>query len=198
MNLFSFLYPHSKIPLEQQLENLAECGIRLKPEFSVNTLLESYERGKYEERPYVGAVIRMGGETEREPFRPLSDSLWHLNTRCIDGPGSYAFVAIRMRDLAQGDLPIENIRDHVDAENGDAWVAFEIGGETVEWHARIKEDWIDPEILANFCSLLSAQNTSRRYTYMDLKGDDCIIGCATEDQLRKLRKMTGMNFGWLA
>ncbi|MGZ4815667.1 MAG: hypothetical protein ACXVZV_09675 [Terriglobales bacterium] len=197
MNLFSFLYPHPKISLEQQLENLATCGIRLRPEFSVETLLESFDRERYEERPYVGAVIRMGGETEHEPFWPLSDNVWHLNTRCIEAPGSYVYVAERMRDLAQGELPIENIRDHVDIENGDAWVAFEIGGETVEWHAVVKQDWIDPEILENFCRLLAAQGATRRYTYMDLKGQDCMIGCSTEDELRRFRKMTGMNFGWL-
>ena len=197
MKLFSFLYPHPKLSLDQQLENLATCGIRLRPEFTVDTLLESFDRGKYEERPYVGAVIRLGGETEHEPFRPLSDNLWHLDTESIHGEGSYKYVAERMRDLAQGELPIENIRDHFDAENGDAWVAFDLRGETLEWHARVKEDWIDPGILTNFCALLRQQNGSRRYTYLDLKGQNCIIGCATEEELRKLRKMTGMNFTWL-
>jgi hypothetical protein len=196
MRLFSFLYPHSTITLEEQLANLARCGIHLKPQFSVATLLESFEREKYEERPYVGAVIRMGGETEHEPFTPLSDNLWHLDTECISGAGDYADIAERMRDLAQGELPIENIRDHVDHENGDAWVAFELRGETIEWHARVKQKWIDPEILSNFCALLAQQAGARRYTYLELKGQDCIIGCATEDELRRLRKMTGMNFSW--
>jgi len=197
MSFLSRLIPAPRIPLEQQLENLATCGIRLNPEFSVETLLESFPREKYEERPYVGAVIRLAGEVEHEPFTPLSNNLWHLDTKCIEGPGDYAYIAGRMRDLAQGELPLENIRDHVDQENGDAWVAFELNGETIEWHARVKEDWIDAEILSNFCALLSAQNATRRYTYFDLKGQDCIIGCATEDELRRLRKLTGINFTWL-
>lgn len=196
MNFLSRLIPKPHITLEKQLENLATCGVHLKPKFSVDTLLESFERAKYEQRPYVGAVIRMGGETEHEPFTSLSNSLWHLDTECIEGPGSYTHVAERMRDLAQGELPIENIRDHVDPENGDAWVAFELRGETIEWHARVKEDWIDPEILSNFCALLATQDGTRRYTYLDLKGQNCLIGCATEEELRRLRKMTGMNFSW--
>jgi len=197
MRLFSFLFPHPHVSLEQQLENLKACGIHLRPEFSVETLLESYAREKYEERPYVGAVIRMGGEADHEPFTPLSSNLWHLDTECIEGPGSYARVAERMSGLAQGELPIENIRDNVDFANGDAWVAFELRGDTIEWHARVKEHWIDPEILSNFCGLLSAQDATRRYTYLDLKGQNCIVGCATEQELRQLRKMTGMNFTWL-
>jgi len=197
MRLFSFLFPHPHITLEQQLENLRECGIHLKPEFSVDTLLESFAREKYEERPYVGAIIRLGGELEREPFTPLSDNLWHLDTECIEDSGDYVHVAERMRLLAQGELPIENIRDHVDVENGDAWVAFDLKGEAIEWHARVKEDWIDPEILSNFCGLLKAQGGERRYIYLDLKGQDCMIGCAKEDEMRRLRKMTGMDFTWL-
>jgi len=195
MNFLSRLIPKPRISLEQQLENLGTCGIHLKTEFSVETLLKEFAREKFEERPYAGAVISIAGVAATGA--PLSNNLFHLDTECIEDTGSYARIAERMRDLAQGDLPIENIRDHVDHANGDAWVAFELGGETIEWHARVKDDWIDPEILSNFCALLKAQNASRGYTYFDLKGQDCIIGCATEDELRGLRKMTGMNFTWL-
>lgn len=197
MNFLSRLFPMPRMPLEQQLDNLACCGVHLKPEFSVDTLLESFDREKYEERPYLGVVIRLGGELEHEPFTSLSDSLWQLDTECIEEDGSYTRIAERMRDLAQGDLPIRNIRDHVDIENGDAWVAFELDDNTIEWHARVNHDWIDPEILSHFCALLASRNSSRRYTYLDLKGQDCIIGCATEYELRGLRKLTGMNFTWL-
>jgi hypothetical protein len=195
MSFLSRFIPKPHTPLEQQVEKLAGCGIRLKPEFSASTLLEEFAREKYEERPFVGAVIAMAGESSQGV--PLSDNLFHLDTECIEGEGSYAHVAERMRDLAQGELPIENIRDHIDCENGDAWVAFELNGETIEWHARLKSGWIDPEILSNFCHLLSAQGSRRRYTFLDLKGKDGIIGCATEEELRCLRKLTGMNFAWL-
>ncbi len=176
---------------------MAECGIRLKPEFSIETLLETFPREKYETSLYAGVVIRMGGTLEREPWTPLSNNVWHLDTECIEGAGSYAYVAERFRDLSQGELPIENIRDWVDVENGDAWIEFELNGETMHWGARIKEDWIDPEIVSHFCALLSAQNRTRRYTYFDLKGQDCLIGCATEEELRRLRKETGLRFSWL-
>ena len=194
--LKNFLAP-TRIPLEEQLATLAACGIRLKPAFSVATLLESFPREKYETSPYAGAVIRMGGELEREPWTPLSDNVWHLDTECIEGPGSYRLLAERFRDLAQGELPIENVRDHVDRENGDAWLEFELNGEALHWGARIKDDWIDPSIISNFCTLLSSQHGTRRYTFFDLKGQDCLIGCATEEELLKLRKDTGLRFTWL-
>ena len=194
-NFFSRFIPPPHISLEQQLENLATCGIRLKTQFSVETLLEEFSRERYEQRPYVGAIIAMAGEDKHGT--PLSDNLFHLDTETFDSAGAYAHVAERLRELAQGDLPIEKIEDHFDRANGDAWVAFDLRGERIEWHARVKENWIDPEILANFCALLKAQNATRRYSYCDLKDSNCLIGCATEDELRRLRKMTGMNFTWL-
>ena len=214
MSFLSRFLPKPQISLEQQLDNLAACGVRLNPPFTAETLLEEFAREKFEERPYAGAIIMMGGYKDGVP---LSNSIFHLDTESIEGPGDYAHIAERMRDLAQGDLPIENIRDHFDRENGDAWVAFQLNTpieptervseeptavttspQTFEWHARVKEKWIDPEILSQFCALLKGQKTARGYTYFDLKGKDCLIGCATEEQLLQLRRMTGMNFTWLA
>lgn len=197
MSFLKSLLAPNRIPLEEQLATLSECGIYLKPEFTVETLLESFPREKYETSHYAGLVIRLGGTLEREPWTPLSNNVWHLDTECIEDSGDYVRIAERFRDLAQGELPIENIRDRVDIENGDAWLEFELNGETIHWGARVNDDWIDPEILSKFCALLAGQNRSRRYTYFDLKGQDCLIGCATEDELRKLRKQTGLRFTWL-
>ncbi len=221
MSFLSRFLPKTRISLEEQLENLAKVGVRLNPPFTAETLLEEFAREKFEERPYVGAIITMGGYKDG---KPLSNNIFHLDTESIEGEGDYAHIAERMRDLAEGDLPIENIRDHFDRENGDAWVAFELATPlneksvewgtqlgtpfaareaedgapgTIEWHARVKEKWIDPEILSNFCALLKSRKTARGYTFFDLKGKDCLIGCATEEQLRELRRMTGMNFTWL-
>jgi hypothetical protein len=196
--LLKSLFEPARIPLEEQLATLAESGIRLRPEFSAETLLESFSREKYEASRYIGALIRIGGELEREPYTPLSDNIWHFDAECIEDRGDYARIAARMRDLAQGELPIENIRDQVDLENGDAWLEFELNGKTIHWGARVKDDWVDPEMLSNFCALLEQQGGARRFTYFDLKGQDGLIGCATEEELRMLRKETGLKFTWLA
>ncbi len=197
MGLLSRLLSPSRIKLEDQVATLGACGIHLRPQFNIDVLLEKFPREKYEESRYVGPLLAMGSTLEHEPFTPLSDNVWHLDTECIEGPGSYVHIAERMRDLAFPDLPLENIRDHVDIANGDAWLEFELNGETIHWGARVKEDWIDPAILSNFCQLQLARNTPRRFTYLDLKGQDCLIGCNTEENLRKLRQRTGIRFTWL-
>ena len=197
MGFFKDMFAPSRIALEDQLATLAGCGIKLRPQFGVEDLLQFFNRDKYETSPYYGLTITMGGESNREPYEPLSDNVWHMDAECIEGYGDYRRIAERMRDLAQGELPMENIRDQVDLANGDAWLEFELKGETIHWGARVDRDWIDPEMLSNFCGLLAAQGGERRFTFLDLKGQDCLIGCATEEELRKLRKETGMKFAWL-
>lgn len=194
MSLLSRLLVRERIPLETQIQQLAGCGIHLRPHLFAETLLQEFPREKFEEKPFIGTVICMSGYADEQP---ISDNLFHLDAECIGGPGDYARIAERLRDLAQGELPIENIHDHVDFENGDAWVAFDLEGENYEWHARVHDEWIDPEIISKFCGLLARRGGTRRYTYLDLKGRDGILGCATEEELRALRKLTGMKFSWL-
>jgi len=92
---------------------------------------------------------------------------------------------------------MSDVRDDVDLNCGKAWVSFTLNRSEFKWDAQVKDDWIDPAILSNFALLLDAQKTRKHFTYLDLKGQDCIIGCSTEDQRAELRKKTGLRFEWL-
>jgi len=48
-----------------------------------------------------------------------------------------------------------------------------------------------------FAQLLAQQRTDKRFTYLDLGGQDCLIGCCTPSQLANLNKNTELNFEWL-
>jgi len=183
--------------LEAQLDVLATCGIRPKPGVTVDDLLCTFDREKYEKVPYIVLLCIPGSESEHDLTTFLSDNVWHLDTECIEDQGSYAHVAYRMTDLAGGALLVSDVRDHVDIENGMAWLSFSLNGEEIKWDARVQDDWIDPTILTKFARLLYEQKTGLRFTYLDLKGQDCIIGCSTEAQRRELRKRTGLSFEWL-
>jgi hypothetical protein len=61
----------------------------------------------------------------------------------------------------------------------------------------VQEDWLDPQVMSNFAALLEDQDTEKRFTYLDLPGRECLIGCATPEQLAALRKTTGLDFEWL-
>ncbi len=186
-----------KVAIQQQLETLGRCGIRPKDGIGINELLESFDREQYESDPYELLLVRLGGELEREPYPPISDDIWHLDTECIEDHGDYARVARRIQALAKGELPLMDIRDYVDVEAGEAWLAFTIGGREIKWGAKVNHDWLDTDMLDNFRQLLAERGSKRRLTYYDLRGQDCLIGCSTPAEFSDLKKLTGLKFEWL-
>jgi hypothetical protein len=187
--------------LEEQLRILEECGIRLLPGKTVDDLLAarddlSRDRAAFEAEPFRLAVVALGvGEWQDER---LSEDVWHFDFEFIEDHGDYEIIARRMRDLAQGSLPITAITDYVDIEEETAWLQFELEGQTIRWEAEVDNDWADATIFSRFAELLAGRGSDRRYTYLDLKGQDCIIGCTTAGQLAALREKTGLDFQWLS
>ena len=184
-------------PVEAQLADLAACGISLRSDRTVDELFMSLARESYETSP-TSLIVMLGSEVEAEPWgRPFSDDVWHFDTECIYDHGAYADIARRMQTLAGGALPLENIKDHVDLEEGVAWLELTLDGETYHWNARVEDDWVDPSILSKLAKLLIDRNQGVRFTYLDLGGQDCILGAATAEQLDCLRSKCGLGFVWL-
>ncbi|MGH9755044.1 MAG: hypothetical protein ACREA2_19885 [Blastocatellia bacterium] len=185
--------------MEKQLQTLHDCGIRLAPGITIDHLLASYDREDYEAKPFLHLLAVMGGELEEEPFVYLSNDIWHFDTECIENHDDYARIAGRMRDLAGSALPLAEINDYVDVvEEEKAWLSFKLNGVETRWEAEVDNDWVDPQVFSMFADLLAKQPTDKRYTYFDLKGQDCLIGCSTPKQLKRLRKETGLDFQWLS
>jgi len=182
---------------EDQLQSLANCGIRLVPEVTPDCLIQAHDRSAFESEPFVLLLCAMGAELDVEPYVFPSDAIWHFDAECIEDHNDYVRIAQRLSDLAAGDLPLDEVNDFVDVEESDAWVSFRIDGKTVKWEAEVDNDWVDATILSRFAELLRSRGTGRRYTYLDLDGQDCLIGCATPEMLEELRSTTGLDFVWL-
>jgi hypothetical protein len=172
--------------------------MNLAPGVTSEALLARYSREQFEAEPYRLALIAMGSEGQDGPGgNYLSNDIWHFDTECIEDHGSYAAIARRLQTLAHGKLALEAIADHVDIDAGDAWLAFRIGNEEHRWSAEVQDDWVDPTILSRFARLLEAVGSGRRFTYIDLGGQDCLIGCSTADERTRLAKETGLKVDWL-
>jgi predicted DNA-binding WGR domain protein len=184
-----------RITFEDQLKNLAECGISLYPHVSPDILLTLYERKDYERRPYKTLLVALGGQIGESNPRNISPNIWHFDTECIYEDESYVEIANRLKELAGDAFPIQNITASVDFEAVKAWIDFELHGETYHWDIKVEDDWVDPYILCKFDEKLIA-TTKLRYTYLDLGGQDCLIGCCTAEQLQKLKEITGLKFQW--
>ena len=99
---------------------LEQGGIALNAAVPKDSLLLSYSREQFEKDPYRLLLGVMGGEAE-EPVQAgrsgyPSDHIWHMDTECIEGPGSYQAIARRMATLAQGALPLLELEDSVDID----------------------------------------------------------------------------------
>lgn len=173
--------------LEEKLEALASCGISLRPEFSVNDLLSSWDRSEYEEPGFNHTLVGVGMTQEKPPWTPRSTNLWHFDTECIEDHGAYVDIATRMAELAGGSLPLMSIEDYVDIEEGSAWLAFKLDGRAIKIDCEVKDDWVDPKIFGHFVRLLATKDSSKIFFYYDLGGQDCIIGCLDRQNYKKLR-----------
>jgi len=189
------------VSLEEQLRILASCGINLSPNVAPEALLLSYSREAYEKDPYELLLCVMGNEAEDESQAGEtgypSDSIWHFDTECIEDHGSYAAIAQRLAVLAHPELPLEDVDDYVDIDGEEVWLAFKLDGQTEKWTPAIDNDWVDSTVLSRFAALLESRST-RRFTYINLGGQDCLIGCATPAQKAALMKATNLKVEWLS
>lgn len=180
-----------------QLDQLARCGIEPQSSVGVPDLLSRHSERQYETDPFRLVLSVLGEESNTLPPTPLSENVCHLRVGSITGLGDYARIAQRMSILAQGALPITEITDEVEGGTGVAWLRFRLRGEPIDWPARIREHWVDPVIFTRFVALLEVQDTQLRFTYLDLGGQDVLLGCANSQQFAELRRRTGLPFQWL-
>ena len=189
-------------PLAEQLRALAECGIRLSAAIGAEGFSSRFSPQGSEKDSYRLLLCALGEEIETvsesdEYLGYFSDNIWHFDTECIEGDGSYVAIAERMSTLAQGDLPLQKVDDHVDFEEGVAWLSFALDGQPHKWTLKIDDDWVDPALFDRFAELLASRKSGKRFTYINLGGQDCLIGCATPEQRACLAARTGLKVEWL-
>jgi hypothetical protein len=195
--LFLRRLANRNISLYGQLDGLERCGIVPNAGVGPADLLARHSEREYETDPFGLLLSVLGQESTDAASTPLSEHVWHLRVGSITGPGDYTAIAQRMALLSQGALPITDMSDEFDWAAGVVWLRFRLRGEAFDWPARLREHWIDPNLFSRFVALLEAQDTPLRFTYLDLGGQDALLGCATPQQFAELRRRTGLRFQWL-
>lgn len=176
--------------LDEKLVALSGCGLRLAAPFTKEDLLESWGRKAFEEPGFDMALVGLGMTEEREPWRSHCVNLWHFDTEAIEDEGAYKRLAERMMEMTQGSLKLENIKDHVDIDNSQAWLSFTFRGKPIKIDCKVEDDWVDPAIFGKFVELLNQSDPNKLYIYHDLgEAQDCIIGCVTRSEFECLRSL---------
>jgi hypothetical protein len=150
----------------------------------------------------MALLYELAGEADPDdsqfPDTVFSNNIWHFDTECINDHGDYAVIARRMAALTQGALAISGIQDHVDVENGIAWLSFRLDDELIRWDLVVDDDWVDSQVFDRFAALLAHTGSPRRYRCFDLQGQDLLIGCATPEEKEKLERETNLEVEWFS
>ncbi len=173
--------------LEEQLEKLAACGIRLNDGVTVDDLLYSFQREAYEENPFDLVLFILGAEVEREPWgRPVCSRVWAFDAECIEETGDYVRIVKRLCEVAgQPDL-MTDVSDSVDLDTGEAWLKYTIDGRHRDWPVEVDNDWADmmtlsyvmDDIERDGCRFYSKDNGQGMILYY--------LDAATADEINKL------------
>lgn len=141
--------------LEQQLEALSEIGLRLNDGVTVDDLFYSFDRRKYEMKPFDLILFVLGIEVEREPWgRWICSSVWNFDMECIADAGDYVQIVKRLCELAGQPNLMTDIEDFVDLETGQAWLQYSVAGEARHYPVHVNNDWADPDVVAKIMSYI--------------------------------------------
>ena len=109
--------------LEEMLDVVARCGIRLRDQVSESSLWppQSAERRQIEKGGFETLLIAMIEH---------SDDVWHFDTEAINDHGDYKEIVDNLCRLSRGALAFEAVNDFVDVAKGIAWVDLTRDGKT--------------------------------------------------------------------
>lgn len=182
--------------LESKLSILASYGLKLAAPFTAKNLIDSWGKEEYDNPGFEEVIYGLATVEEDVPWRNHCVNLWLLDTECIEGNNAYKAIALRMMELTQGSLVLEDINDHIDVDNETAWLSFVFRGETIRIDCTFNEDWLDVNVFTKFIELLEIIEPAKVYINYPTDGQDCIIGCVTRDQLKMLNT-AGIEFALL-
>jgi len=186
--------PPTHLPLETQLQTLAAHGIALRPDRSIDDLLDHWSREQYESDPYSLLLLMLGAEVEDESDGHFSDNVCSFDAECIEDTCDYRFTVERLAEIAGGDLPLQRVTDAVDIEARTAHIECQLDGRTHRFEPTVNNDWFDPAVIAWLGKLLAARASPRRYFLHDIGDQNFIIACITPAQAKALTKATGLRF----
>ena len=187
--------PDAEASVRQALEQLAALGIRRRDGVSDDDLLLSLEGTLDSPVDWMSLLCTLGEDVQRAGHQPISEDIWHFDAECIVEDGDYVQVLKRFVILTKGQLPLTDVRDHVDLENGEAWVEFTLDGQPVHWDLKVSDDWVDPGLYTQMQALAVSHCGGKKFFIVGLGQDSllCFGDAAMKDALSQL---SGLKFQW--
>jgi len=183
--------------VEAQLDRLEAVEVTLRSGFGADDLLAEWGRADLESPPFKLLLIAMGGAATNPPYESLSHDVWHFDTECIEGPGSYVRIVERLVEMTAGRFSVTDIEDVVDFESETASLSLTVDGKRLDWDLEYDDDWVDPNVFVHLDEVMKRHTAGERMIYLDLQGQDALILVGDKKRLRKLRAATGLDLVWM-
>lgn len=183
--------PERDVPaLEQQIEDLANAGLRLNAAVTIDDLLHSFPREEFEGAPYTTLLFLFGVEIEREPWgRHFSDVAWNFDYECIEGPGSYVAIVTELARITGRAGIVSNVTDEVDLHAPTATVTYTVAGKRKSLEAEVDNDWADPEAVQTIArDIEAALGDGRAYWAAD-NGQAVILFFISDEAAAKVNAL---------
>jgi hypothetical protein len=138
------------LQLEAQLTKLAELGLHLNPDLTIEDLLDCQDRADFETYPFTLLLFWFGSEVKRAPSgRQICNRVWSFDPECITGTGDYVNI-IQKLCLLTGNLDyLTDIVDQIDLEEDDCWLEYSLGEKRQHLTIEVNDDWADMLALAD-------------------------------------------------
>lgn len=181
--------------LEEKIAALAEVGVVVNPERTIEEMLESYGREEYEQEGFDSLLFTLASEVESGlgAGACYTNQLYSFDTECIEDHGDYARIAMRFAEMFRDEFEIKAISDKVDCDNETAELRFECGDKRYHKAFVLTDDWLDVEVFELFIQASNDMKSQRKIGFADSDGQDIWLCVMTLSQMKAFNKLTGQS-----
>lgn len=156
--------------LETQLEKLAELGLVIAPDVTIEDILSVVDRSAIERDPFKLLLYAFGAVSLRTPLgRRICNRVWNLDPEGIETTGDYTNIT-RQLCLLSGDPDwLSEIVDYIDVEADEWWLEYAIGGHRRHYTVMLDRDWVDMSMLS--------------FVMEDIQRDGCLFYLLEHEQV---------------
>ncbi len=130
--------------LEAQLTKLAQLGLVLNPDITIEDILSGVDRDELEQKPFELLLFSLGSEVEHAPWgRRICNSVWNFDTECIVATGDYVKIVQNLCLLTGEPDYLTDITDYIDLIAGECWLEYTLHGSRQHWSIEANDDWAD-------------------------------------------------------
>gem|GEM_PF-5642564 len=183
----------SLLTLEDKIEKLAEVGVVVDPERTIEEMLVSFNREEYELKGFDSLLFVLANEIESGPGAGayFTNQLYTFDAECIEDDGDYARIAMRFAEMFQDEFEISEIADKVDWDNNYAEMSFECGGKRYHKEFVLDGDWFDVSVIKLFIEASNDMNSQRKIGFADSDGQEIYLSVMTPIQMKAFSELTG-------